>query len=73
MQFPGGAFCGVLDGERYSPLIAAAGGVLVMGCQVNLLTKPQTPGVRKLRTGIIDAVSKMDGDTLIQKARVYES
>jgi hydroxyethylthiazole kinase len=69
-----GAFCGVLDGERYSPLIAAAGGVLVMGLSGELAYEATKHlGYGSFRTGIIDAVSKMDGDTLIHKARVYES
>ncbi|HHX10468.1 MAG TPA: hydroxyethylthiazole kinase [Firmicutes bacterium] len=69
-----GAFCGVLDGKSDGPLVAAAGGVLVTGLSGEIAYEATKHlGYGSFRTGIIDTVSKLDADTLIEKARIYGS
>ncbi len=69
-----GSFCGAMDDTSGGPLIAAASGVLVMGLSGELAYEASKHlGYGSFRTTIIDAVSKLDGETLAAKARIYEA
>ena len=63
-----------MDDTSGGPLIAAASGVLVMGLSGELAYEASKHlGYGSFRTTIIDAVSKLDGETLAAKARIYEA
>lgn len=68
-----GSFCGAMDDATGGPLIAAAGGVLVMGLAGELAYEATKHlGYGSFHIGIIDAVSKLDAETVAARAKIHE-
>lgn len=66
-----GSFCGI---ARQDPLMASAGALLTMGIAGELAyEKAGAVGNGSFRVALHDAVSRMDGKTLKERAKLYEA